>query len=306
MLSVNNMVKQFSMQAKWESDKISCNFHKKEKKREDMTRDELMLEDFKRRLENERQNSEYTAIYNKIAGGADLSPEELNKLREKNPQAYNEYMADKAEEKSYEKKLRGCRTKEDVDRLHANKISAENTKFMSIVNDPNIPKSEKFRQAMRTLGKITNLSKIVKAFKESKEYKDLPTDEELKEAQKEKNEEFIPEEEKKENANDAVTDIPVKKPEEDKTATDISIAASGSTKPDDAVTDEDAEGIENAATAEKEVKTDTAINDVKKPLKPVHTVNHGNVEALESKVISEIKAHIKTFSSKSDRLDVSV
>ncbi len=301
MPSVRNMVNQFAMNAKWETDKMSCNFHKKEKKREDMTQDELMLDNFRRQLENDRKNSEDAAIYNKIASGAELTSDELAKLREKNPQMYNEYMADKAEEKGYEKKLRNCKTKEDVDRLHANKISAENAKFMSIVNDPNIPKSEKYRQAVRALGKITKLSEIVKAFKESEEYSELPTDEELKEAQKEKNKEFIPEEEKEENSGDNKADIPLELPEKDKEKPDYLIAASGGEKPSDVITDSDIDTIKKVATAEK-----TVGNQSHAPAEKPAKTSSDSVGQLQDKVVTEIKAKIRSLSSKSDRMNISV
>ena len=47
----------------------------------------------------------------------ELTDEELKKLKMKDPQAYRDYISDRAEEKSYEKKLQNCKTKEEAKKL---------------------------------------------------------------------------------------------------------------------------------------------------------------------------------------------
>ena len=68
---------------------------------------------------------------------------------------YMEYKADRMEQEAYEKKLKNCKTKEEAERLHVNRMNGKLSELKSIVNNPNIPKSEKLKEAQSILGDTT-------------------------------------------------------------------------------------------------------------------------------------------------------
>ena len=79
------------------------------------------------------------------------------------------------------KKLKNCKTKEEAERLHVNRMNGKLSELKSIVNNPNIPKSEKLKEAQRILGDTTKTAQI-HTFTKSAEFKEPPTEEEVMEA----------------------------------------------------------------------------------------------------------------------------
>ena len=55
------------------------------------------------------------------------------------------------------------------------------SELKSIVNNPNIPKSEKLKEAQRILGDTTKTAQIFHTFTKSAEFKEMPTEEEVME-----------------------------------------------------------------------------------------------------------------------------
>ncbi len=197
--TINSTLNQLKLASKWEAKKKSGDVTSKDK--ENMTEDELTIHRFNEQLKQERENSEYSKIHYKILNGEELSDEELKKLKMKDPQAYRDYISDRAEEKSYEKKLQNCKTKEEAKKLHSNKINGELSKFRSIVNDPIIPKSVKYALACRITGKTKRMAKIFEKFAETTEYEKLP------ETEQQRNELKKAEEHGKEKVEEVAKDI---------------------------------------------------------------------------------------------------
>ena len=195
---INSTLNQLKLAGKWEAKK-SGDVTSKDK--ENMTEDELTIHRFNEQLKQERENSEYSKIHYKILNGEELTDEELKKLKMKDPQAYRDYISDRAEEKSYEKKLQNCKTKEEAKKLHSNKINGELSKFRSIVNDPIIPKSVKYALACRITGKTKRMAKIFEKFAETTEYEKLP------ETEQQRNELKKAEEHGKEKVEEVAKDI---------------------------------------------------------------------------------------------------
>ncbi len=89
--TIHNAGELFEMTQKWEQKKASGNILKKETK--ELTPQEQQLKTYQEQLEKEREGNEYSAIYAKIQSGQELSPEEEEKLRSKDPKLYMEYKA---------------------------------------------------------------------------------------------------------------------------------------------------------------------------------------------------------------------
>ena len=176
--TIYNAGKMLEMTQKWEQKKSSGNILKKE----ELSPEEQQLKMYQEQLEREREGNEYSSIYAKIQSGQELSPAEEDKLRAKDPKMYMEYKADRMEQEAYEKKLKNCKTKEEAERLHVNRMNGKLSELKSIVNNPNIPKSEKLKEAQRILGDTTKTAQIFHTFTKSAEFKELPTEEEVMEA----------------------------------------------------------------------------------------------------------------------------
>ena len=139
--TIYNAGKMLEMTQKWEQKKASGNILKKEDTL--LSPEEQQIRAFEEQLEKNREGSEYSTIYAKIQSGRKLSPEEEDKLREKDPKMYMEYKAEQIEQEAYEKRLKNCKTKEEAEKLHVNRLNGKLSELKSIVNNPNIPKSEK-------------------------------------------------------------------------------------------------------------------------------------------------------------------
>ena len=190
--TIYNAGKMLELTQQWEQKKNSGNIVKRQEK--ELTPEERQLQNYQEDLERMREGNEYSAIYAKIQSGQDLSPAEEDKLRARDPKLYMEYKADKMEQEAYEKRLKNCRTKEEAQKLHVNRMNGKLSELKSIVNNPNIPKSEKIKEAQRILGDTNKTVQVFQEFAKSAEFKDLPTEEEImkaKQAEAEYNEEKV-------------------------------------------------------------------------------------------------------------------
>ncbi len=190
--TIYNAGKMLELTRQWEQKKNSGNIVKRQEK--ELTPEERQLQNYQEDLEKMREGNEYSAIYAKIQSGQDLSPAEEDKLRARDPKLYMEYKADKMEQEAYEKRLKNCRTKEEAQKLHVNRMNGKLSELKSIVNNPNIPKSEKIKEAQRILGDTNKTVQVFQEFAKSAEFKDLPTEEEItkaKQAEAEYNEENL-------------------------------------------------------------------------------------------------------------------
>jgi len=200
--TIYNAGKLLEMTHKWEQKKSSGNLLKKEDK--ELSPEEQQLKLYQEQFEKDQEGKEYSTIYAKIQSGQKLTPTEEDKLRTKDPKVYMEYKADRMEQEAYEKKLKNCKTKEEAERLHVNRMNGKLSELKSIVNNPNIPKSEKLKEAQRILGDTTKTAMVFHTFITSTEFKELPTEEEVTEATQVK---AAPEEKDFLNENDEMADV---------------------------------------------------------------------------------------------------
>ena len=190
--TIYNAGKMLELTQKWEQKKNSGNIVKRQEK--ELTPEERQLQNYQEDLERMREGNEYSAIYAKIQSGQDLSPAEEEILRARDPKLYMEYKADKMEQEAYEKRLKNCRTKEEAQKLQVNRMNGKLSELKSIVNNPNISKSEKIKEAQRILGDTNKTVQVFQEFAKSAEFKELPTEEEIikaKQAEAEYNEEKV-------------------------------------------------------------------------------------------------------------------
>lgn len=189
--TIKNAVKLDMLTQNWEQKKKSGNVLSKQdrNKQADMTPEQKMLEQFKKDLENNREQSKNTDIANKIMYGEDLTPEEEQYLASNNPGQLSNYRQMKAEKHAYEEKLRKCKTKDEVQRLKTNTMGAYLSELKAA------PSEAKTAKAMEIIGKVRNVLKAETKFIKSGDYEKLPTeaDEAIEKAEErsQENEEII-------------------------------------------------------------------------------------------------------------------
>ncbi|MCI9681057.1 MAG: hypothetical protein HFI26_06695 [Lachnospiraceae bacterium] len=124
-------------------------------------------------------------IRTKLAAGKKLTQEEMDYLQKNDLPTYQKVKAIEAEQKSYEKELKNCKTKEDVQRVRTNRVAASLSVVNNVKNNPAIPEGAKLGLIWQELQKNMVMEETIKKFVESGEYAQLPTEAEKLEAEKE-------------------------------------------------------------------------------------------------------------------------
>lgn len=129
-------------------------------------------------LKDMEENTDHklAGIQSKVYSGASLSREEREYLKTKNPVLYSRLEAADLEKKAYERELKRCRTKDEVQRLKlshtASSLSAVNAGNHSSV----IPTAQKMSIAQGELYKMKGIQDITNKFVRSGAYHRLPTE----------------------------------------------------------------------------------------------------------------------------------
>lgn len=179
--NMGNYTKNMEMQIKWN----------KKKAMGDFTADGSMkLNDPVRRQAEEIRKSRKDGssqlsaqIDLKLQSGKKLTPEEMDYLQKTDPQKYQKIKAMEAEQKNYEKELKRCKTKEEVQRVRMAHTASSLDAVNSIKNNPAIPEEKKFELIMQEHYKHMALETSTKEFVESGRYAKLPTDAEKAKAE---------------------------------------------------------------------------------------------------------------------------
>ena len=106
-------------------------------------------------------------------------------MQQKNPMLYDEVKKLENECKQYEKKLRSCKTKDEVKEVKMQKTGEILTKIGSVKNNPTIPKEQKFALIMHEQKRMNAIEKVTLKFVKSGEMEKLPTREEFRKAEAE-------------------------------------------------------------------------------------------------------------------------
>lgn len=124
-------------------------------------------------------------IRSKLANGQKLTTEEMEYLEKNDPQTYQKVKAIEAEQKGYEKELKRCKTKEEVQRVRMNHTAASLSAVNNIKNNPAIPEEKKLELIWQEHMKNMAFEETTREFVESGRYAKLPTEAEKAEAEKE-------------------------------------------------------------------------------------------------------------------------
>ena len=100
----------------------------------------------------------------------------IQRLKEKDPEALAEYERAQAEKKQYEKQLKNCRTKEDVEKLKMNRVGNFSARAKEIASNPYIPKHKKVELMNQLNNEVCLIADAHARFTKSAEYHDLPTE----------------------------------------------------------------------------------------------------------------------------------
>lgn len=126
-----------------------------------------------------------TQIRTKLATGKKLTKEEMEYLEKHDPQTYQKVKALEAEQKSYEKKLKNCKTKEEVQQVRTERVAASLSVVNNVKNNPAIPEGAKLGIIWQELQKNMAMEETIRKFVESGEYAQLPTEAEKRKVEKE-------------------------------------------------------------------------------------------------------------------------
>lgn len=180
--TIKNSVRMAALDQKWQQKKNS--FGQDKKKLAEMTAEERQLQDFREQAEQMRKSQKHANIDAKLAAGEELTPEEIEYLRQNNPQALKDYEDTQRERENYKRALRNCRTKEEVERLKYTKMGQFMAEAKKISSNACIPKGKKVALLKRILQQATAVEDEHKEFLKTSRYASLPTEEEAREAEK--------------------------------------------------------------------------------------------------------------------------
>lgn len=190
MSSLNTYTKNMKMQMKWKERQSSGNYSnhsvsssasKASSLKENKSPEEAMLDS----LKQDASNTMDQQIRAKMMSGKRLNSKEMEYLKENDPQTYQKAKEIEMEREAYERELKQCKTKEEVQRVKLSHAAAAMASVKEIESNPNIPKGEKLARMMQELSKINAAGDVERAYTMSRDYKSLPTEAERQKAEEE-------------------------------------------------------------------------------------------------------------------------
>ena len=173
-------------------------------------------------------------IRTKMASGKKLSSDEMEFLKENDPETYRKAKNIEMEQEAYEQELKRCKTREEVQRARLSHAAASLATVKNVENDPHIPEGKKLELVMEELMRTNAMNDTYRKFTQSGAFRKLPT-----EAERKKAEEDLEEARKAELGIEDKTD---EKPEDIRT--------------DSTPEDNDGEAMEGTAPSDPELKED--------------------------------------------------
>lgn len=174
--TIRNTVKLQMLDSKWQQKKNEKNACKPQN---EMSAEERTIAQFQEQMDRERENNSHADTYNKLAAGGKLTAEEISYLQEHDPEALAKYREAQAEQKAYEKELKSCKTKDEVERVKMNRMGNFAAEAKQISNDPYIPIDKKLELMNQLNNKVCLINEAHLEFVKSNQYRDMPTEEEL-------------------------------------------------------------------------------------------------------------------------------
>ncbi|MFN2927073.1 hypothetical protein ACKX2L_09110 [Lachnospiraceae bacterium YH-ros2228] len=263
-------------------------------------------------MQEEQKNTDtrLQEIHDKLAYGASLNDDELEYLKDKDPQLYTKLKAEQAQNEAFAKRLSQAKTKDEAKQLMIERENSALMKVKSVENNPHISIADKLTIYQEANRSVNQGQEIFRRFVASGAYDRLPTEEEKLEveAEKKKAEEAELLRDKKERnttdpteSQDAeekkVSDLTEKQDTEEKKVSDSS--KSQAKREGNLPSQPLSKNQSNEAADNKSVD---AVEDTEKARK-VKRVEHGigSTAFLHSDSSSHISAGIKLMTSPSDR-----
>lgn len=124
-------------------------------------------------------------ISTKMMAGKRLSSAEMEYLKENDPQTYQKARTIEMEREAYERRLKQCKTKEEVQRVKFSQAASSLATVKNVESNPSIPKGQKLALIMQELHKFNAMSDTDRAYMQSRDYQSLPTEAEKRKAEEE-------------------------------------------------------------------------------------------------------------------------
>lgn len=176
--TMKNATKLQFLDRKWQQKKNSLSTKKNSK---ELTKEERLLVDYQEQMKKERESNSHADTYNKLKSGGKLTSEEISYLEQNDPEALRRYREDQVEQETYEKELKNCKSKDEVERVKMNKLGNFSAYGKKITNDPYIPLDKKVELMNQLNDKLCRVKEVHLEFIASKQYKEMTTEAELTE-----------------------------------------------------------------------------------------------------------------------------
>lgn len=176
--SLNNYTRNMKMQMKWKQRQVSGDYISKSDSKNTSSVEMLLKEQQEKAADLMKQNTSSVSrqqIDAKMRSGKLLSAAEMEYLKENDPKTYQKAREIEMEREAYERELKQCRTKEEVQRVKFSHAAAAMATVKEVDTNPNIPKGEKLALIMQELAKTNALGDAEREFIQSGDYRSLPS-----------------------------------------------------------------------------------------------------------------------------------
>ena len=139
-------------------------------------------------MQEEQKNTDtrLQEIHDKLAYGASLNDDELEYLRDKDPQLYTKLKAEQAQNEAFAKRLSQAKTKDEAKQIMIERENSALMKVKSVENNPHISIADKLTIYQEANRSVNQGQEIFRRFVASGAYDRLPTEEEKLEVEAEK------------------------------------------------------------------------------------------------------------------------
>ena len=139
-------------------------------------------------MQEEQKNTDtrLQEIHDKLAYGASLNDDELEYLKDKDPQLYTKLKAEQVQNEAFAKKLSQAKSKDEAKQIMIERENSALMKVKSVENDPYISIADKLTIYQEANRSVNQGQEIFRRFVASGAYDRLPTEEEKLEVEAEK------------------------------------------------------------------------------------------------------------------------
>lgn len=181
--SVNSYLKNMDMQQKWDQKQRTGNY-----KADGIKTASEWIENQKNNIKEKEESTGndkvLTGIKDKFYAGSRLTSSELQYLQKKDPVAYQQAAAAERERRIYERELRMCRTKEDVQKYKMSHTVRALENVKSTMNNSSVSKDKKVESVLGEHQKMSAVNAAERDFVRSGEYSRLPSEAEKLKAER--------------------------------------------------------------------------------------------------------------------------